>query len=111
MDEVENFFCQFPNPWALRVSGMGGSTSKCEKSQNHCTLMSISEMHGGADTDSLPIEDFCIPSLLNQPRPAVVPLQLCTSLHLKVVGNENGGGSGNKLLLENGFGPWRSMSV
>ncbi len=41
MDEVENFFCQFPNPWALRVSGMGGYTSKCEKSQNHCTLMYI----------------------------------------------------------------------
>jgi hypothetical protein len=34
------FFCQFPNPWALRVSGMGGYTSKCEKSQNHCTLLS-----------------------------------------------------------------------
>ncbi len=32
------FFCQFPNPWALRVSGMDGYTSKCEKSQNHCTL-------------------------------------------------------------------------
>ncbi len=31
--------------------------------------------------------------------------------HLKVVGNENGGGSRNKLLLEYGFGPWRSMSV
>jgi hypothetical protein len=31
MDEVENFFCQFPNPWALRVSGMGGYTSKCGK--------------------------------------------------------------------------------
>jgi hypothetical protein len=29
------FFGQFPNPWALRVSGMGGYTSKCEKSQNH----------------------------------------------------------------------------
>jgi hypothetical protein len=40
MDEVENFFCQFPNPWALRVSGMGGYTSKCEKSQNHSTLLS-----------------------------------------------------------------------
>jgi hypothetical protein len=26
MDEVENFFCQFPNPWALMVSGMGGYT-------------------------------------------------------------------------------------
>jgi hypothetical protein len=39
MDEVENFFCQFPNPWALRVSGMGGYISKCEKSQNHCTLI------------------------------------------------------------------------
>jgi hypothetical protein len=31
MDEVENFFCQFPNPWTLRVSGMGCYTSKCEK--------------------------------------------------------------------------------
>ncbi len=35
------FFCQFPNPWSLRVSGMGCYTSKCEKSQNHCTLMHI----------------------------------------------------------------------
>jgi hypothetical protein len=31
MHEVEIFFCQFPNPWTLRVSGMGGYTSKCEK--------------------------------------------------------------------------------
>ncbi len=30
MDEVE-IFCQFPNPWTLRVSGMGSYTSKCEK--------------------------------------------------------------------------------
>jgi hypothetical protein len=41
MDEVKKFFCHFPNPWALRVSGMGCYTSKCEKSQNHCTLMHI----------------------------------------------------------------------
>jgi hypothetical protein len=39
INEVEIFFCQFPNPWALRVSGMGCYTSKCEKSQNHCTLL------------------------------------------------------------------------
>jgi hypothetical protein len=25
------FFCHFPNPWTLRVSGMVGYTSKCEK--------------------------------------------------------------------------------
>ncbi len=31
MDEVEKFVCQFPNPWTLRVSGMGGYISKCEK--------------------------------------------------------------------------------
>ncbi len=37
--KLKNFCCQFPNPWTLRVSGMGGYTSKCEKSQNHCTLM------------------------------------------------------------------------
>jgi len=52
MDEVENYFCQFPNPWALRVSGMGGYTSKCEKKsksldpttpqlQTFCPLQSI----------------------------------------------------------------------
>jgi hypothetical protein len=29
---------------------------------------------------------------------------------LKVVGNEKGGGSGSRLLLEWGTGPWRSMS-
>jgi hypothetical protein len=29
--KLKNFFGQFPNPWALRVSGMGGYTSKCEK--------------------------------------------------------------------------------
>jgi hypothetical protein len=39
MDKVEIFFGQFPNPLALRVSGMGCYTSKCEKSQNHCTLI------------------------------------------------------------------------
>ncbi len=32
-------------------------------------------------------------------------------LPLKVVGNEKGGGSGGWLLLEDAFGPWRSMSV
>jgi hypothetical protein len=30
---------------------------------------------------------------------------------LKVVGNENGGGSGGWLLFEDGFRPWWSMSV
>jgi hypothetical protein len=29
--QAMDFVCQFPNPWALRVSGMGGYTSKCEK--------------------------------------------------------------------------------
>ncbi len=29
--EAENFFCHFPNPWTLRVSGMGCYTSKCDK--------------------------------------------------------------------------------
>jgi hypothetical protein len=41
MHEVEKCLCQFPNPWTLRVSGMGGYTSKCEKSQNHCTLLDM----------------------------------------------------------------------
>ena len=29
--KLKFFFCQFPNPWTLRVSGMGGYTSKCEQ--------------------------------------------------------------------------------
>ncbi len=29
--KFKNFFCHFPNPWTLRVSGMGSYTSKCEK--------------------------------------------------------------------------------
>ncbi len=33
------------------------------------------------------------------------------NLLLKVVGNEKRGGSGSRLLIEYGFGPWRSMSV
>jgi hypothetical protein len=45
MDEDENFVCQFPNAWALRVSGMGCYTSKCEKSQNHCTLLSMTVVY------------------------------------------------------------------
>jgi hypothetical protein len=40
--KLKIFFCQFPNPWAPRVSGMDGYTSKCEKkSQNHCTLVYV----------------------------------------------------------------------
>ncbi len=43
--KLKKFFCQFPNPWTLRVSGMGGYTSKCEKSQNNCTLLhSLAEL-------------------------------------------------------------------
>ena len=39
------FYCQFPNPWTLRVSGMCCYTSKCEKSQNHCTLIYIQYLY------------------------------------------------------------------
>jgi hypothetical protein len=46
MDEVYIFVCQFPNPWALRVSGMGCYTSKCEKSQNHCPLNTVYQPPG-----------------------------------------------------------------
>jgi hypothetical protein len=43
--KLKFFFCQFPNPWTLRVSGIGCYTSKCEKSQIHCTLM-YSKLYG-----------------------------------------------------------------
>jgi hypothetical protein len=33
MDEVEFFLCQFSNPWAITVPGMGCYTSKCEKAK------------------------------------------------------------------------------
>ncbi len=39
--KLKILFCQFPNPSALRVSEMGCYTSKCEKSQNHCTLLPL----------------------------------------------------------------------
>ncbi len=29
--KLKNFFVNFQNPWTLRVSGMGGYTSNCEK--------------------------------------------------------------------------------
>jgi hypothetical protein len=48
--KLKNFFCEFPNPWTLRVSGMGGYTSKCEKSQNHCTLVPMHLLWGGGHT-------------------------------------------------------------
>ncbi len=41
MDDVETFFLPIFKPLALRVSGMGSYTSKCEISQNHCTLFHI----------------------------------------------------------------------
>ncbi len=39
------------------------------------------------------------------------PLFFGWTISLKVVENEKGGGSGGWLLLEDAFGPWRSMSV
>jgi hypothetical protein len=42
--KLKIFFCQFPNPWTLRVSGMGVYTSKCEKKSKslHPTAQSVS---------------------------------------------------------------------
>ncbi len=51
--KLKFFLCQFPNPWALRVSGMGGYASKCEKSKNHCTLLYISFLTRIACTGAL----------------------------------------------------------
>ncbi len=45
MHEVENFFLSIPNPWTLRMSGMGGYTSKCEKvkiTAPQCTVQYVS---------------------------------------------------------------------
>ena len=47
--KLKNFFCQFPNPWTLRVSGMGGYTSKCEKKSKslHPSAYPLLEQVGG----------------------------------------------------------------
>ncbi len=47
--KLKIFFCQFPNPWALRVSGMGGYTSKCEKKSKslHPTVQAALPADGG----------------------------------------------------------------
>ncbi len=37
--------------------------------------------------------------------------QIIRFTNFKVVGNVKRGGSGCKLLIEYGFGPWRSLSV
>jgi hypothetical protein len=49
MDEVEIFFCQFPNPWTLRVSGMGGYTSKCGKKSKSLHPIIHTGKGGGGD--------------------------------------------------------------
>jgi hypothetical protein len=36
--KLKKFFCQFPNPWTLRVSGWVVIPQNVKKSQNHCTL-------------------------------------------------------------------------
>jgi hypothetical protein len=58
MDEVENFFCQFPNPWPLRVSGMGCYASKCnlKTKQNHCTLLYSTSKFNECCNDSDDVE-------------------------------------------------------
>jgi hypothetical protein len=39
MGKLNICFCQFPNPWALGVSGKGCATSKCEKPKSiHPTI-------------------------------------------------------------------------
>ncbi len=45
--KLKFFFCQFPNPWTLRVSGMGGYTSKCEKKSK--------SLHPNVRAEQLPI--------------------------------------------------------
>jgi hypothetical protein len=45
--KLKNFFCQFPNPWTLRVSGMGGYTSNCEKKSKSLHPIAQSYMTNG----------------------------------------------------------------
>ena len=56
---------------------------------------------------------FCLPVCsMNQAKTRIYSkLYLAMQALLKVVGNEKGGGLGGWLLFEDGFGPWRLMSV
>ena len=61
-------------------------------------------------------ESFCACSFSNVERTfsdvdTLVLIYLPSINSLKAVGNEKGGGFGGWLLFEDGFGPWRSMSV
>jgi hypothetical protein len=73
------FFCNFPNPWAFRVSGMGGYTSKCEKSQNHCTLLCIPSLAGRYDN---PIPPRFLTPIDFLKIPAQEPEGVCTDKFL-----------------------------
>ncbi len=59
------FFCQFPNPWTLRVSGMGGYTSKCEKKSKslHPSQQSFTEARD--QTYLLLVQSSCMNELEN----------------------------------------------
>ncbi len=37
--KLKFFFCQFPNPWALRCQGWVVIPQNVKKRQNHCTLL------------------------------------------------------------------------
>ncbi len=52
--KLKIFFCQFPNPWTLRVSGMGGYNSKCEKKSKslHSNVEDLRLGHGGGGPGS-----------------------------------------------------------
>ncbi len=71
--KLKIFFCQFPNPWALRVSGMGCYTSKCEKSQNHCTLINSTFSLGRGEEVREKIE--------GQEYTSIVPSSMVATVH------------------------------
>ena len=60
--KLKKIFSQFPNPWTLRVSGMGGYTSNCEKKSK--------SLHPIAQTASLYSESLCFFSLVER----IIPL-------------------------------------
>ncbi len=56
--KLKIFFCQFPNPWALRVSGMGCYTSKCEKKSK--SLHPILHIHYGTLSIYVLCDAYCV---------------------------------------------------
>jgi hypothetical protein len=45
MKQLRRFFLHFLSPWVPRKAGQGRNSQKCEKSEDHCTLVYTLVLH------------------------------------------------------------------